>query len=350
MVALPGISACLPGLFPSDGLPNGVQIGNSFGSAPILPLDASGKASFSSAITGAKVDIVDLGPVAPGDRIIVTVKPSAGSMLDPVAALFDASEELFALNDDVNFDQGQIDSAIDDIVRTASSKMYFAIIKFPLGNQEGAYDATVEIQRGQAIPAPQSQILYLNFAGGSVTIPSEGTINVGAFDAADIDATYAGQTAVIKTAIVNTVRNRFVGTSLQVVTSDEVPPPGPPGCFSTVLFGGFSGTKFGVAQSVDQSNRDRCDDAIVFTERFNEPFASDPTPEGMGLAIGHVAAHEAGHLLGLNHVADVTDLMDTTGSASTLLVTQIFKTSQLAGSVFPIGVQNGPAMLSRVVP
>lgn len=342
-------AGCIPGLVPPGTIPAG-PLGSTFQSATLLTLNAEGKASFSSSITGTKVDILNLGAVSPGDRIIITVKPSAGSQLDPVAALFDSNEQLFALNDDVDFEQGRIDSAIDDIVNAASSNFFLAITKFPLGNQEGAYDATVEIQRNQALPIPEVQIVYLNFAGGSVTIPSEGTITVGAFNAAEIDPAYAGQTAAIKTGIVNTVRDRFAATGLQVVSSDDLPPPGPAGCFSTVLFGGFSQTKFGVAQSVDQSNRDRCDDAIVFTEDFDKPFAQQPSAEGIGIAIGNVAAHEAGHLLGLNHVADVSDLMDTTGSASTLLAIQIFKTSRLASSVFPIGMQNGPAMLARVIP
>ena len=338
------IAGCVPGV----GLPPGFQPGSSFQTATLITLDANGKASISGNITGNKVDVLDLGPMAPGDRVIVTVKPTAGSSLDPVAALFDANQELFALNDDVNFEAGMIDSAINDVVVTATARFFFAITRFPLGSQEGAYDATIEVVRGQAMPAPPAQVLLLNFAGGSVTIPGEGTINVNAFDAAEIDAAYAGQTAVIKAKIIEIVEAAFASTGIEVVSSDDPMQPSNP--FSTILFGGFSQTKFGVAQDVDTGNQDRCDDGIVFTEDFDKPFAMQPTVEGIGVAIGNVAAHEAGHLLGLNHVADVTDLMDTTGSASTLLANQIFKTSRLASSVFPIGLQNGPAMLNRVIP
>ncbi len=335
---------------PFGMLPPGQDLGSSFVTATILTLAADGKANFSSLITGSKLDVVDLGPMAPGDRIILTVKPMAGSTLDPVAALFDENQELFALNDDVDFSQGRIDSAIDEIVTVATSRMFFAVTKFPLGNQEGAYEATVQVMRGQPIPAPFAQRLLLNFAGGSVIIPSEGTITVDPFDAKDVNASYDGQTNFIKGVIVNTVRNRFAGTGMEIVTSDDVPAPDPNDCFSVILFGGFSQTKFGVAQSVDQGNRDRCDDGIVFTNDFTKPFAQLPSAEGVGIAIGNVAAHEAGHLLGLNHVADITDLMDTTGTASSLLAEQIFKTARLAASVFPVGMQNGPALLNRVIP
>ena len=45
-------------------------------------------------------------------------------------------------------------------------------------------------------------MLLLKFDGGSVTIPDEGTFTYGPFDAADIDANYAGQTAAIKAKII----------------------------------------------------------------------------------------------------------------------------------------------------
>ena len=52
-------------------------------------------------------------------------------------------------------------------------------------------------------------------------------------------------------------------------------------------------------------------------------------------------ANELGHLFGLNHVADIHDLMDSTGSASTLLGDQEFLTdSPLESNVFPIGIQD----------
>jgi hypothetical protein len=182
-----------------------------------------------------------------------------------------------------------------------------------------------------------------------VDIPSEGgPITVGAFDSAEIDPAYAGDTNAIKVKIAQVVRENFAEYNINVVTSDEPAPPGD--CRSTIFFGGASSLKFGVAEAVDQGNRDRCDDGIVFTEDFDDPFFPQPTTEGIAIAIGNVAAHETGHLLGLNHVGDVTDLMDSTGTASTLLADQEFKTSMLVEQIFPIGKQNGPVMLRRVLP
>ena len=67
------------------------------------------------------------------------------------------------------------------------------------------------------------------------------------------------------------------------------------------------------------------------------------------MAIGNVAAHEVGHLLGLNHVDNINDLMDTTGGPSTLLLNQSFMTSPLDATIFYIGVQDGPMLLQETL-
>ena len=58
-----------------------------------------------------------------------------------------------------------------------------------------------------------------------------------------------------------------------------------------------------------------------------------------------MASHEIGHLLGLNHVDDVYNLMDTTGTAPTFLYDQTFTTSALDDMIFPIGNQDGLLLL-----
>lgn len=328
-------------------LPGG-PIGGTFATATILTLEQNKSANLSASLSGDKADVYALGPVGPGDRIIVSVKPANGSPLDPVIGIFDSNEELFALNDDVDFEAGLIESAVDEVVTTANSKFFLAVSKFSSGNAGGAYTGTVEIRRSDPIPPRPIQVLILDFNGGTVTIPSEGTITVGAFDAANIDPTYSGLTAQIKATIAATVRSNFSGYGITVLTTDDAGLPA--SNFSTMLFGGFSQTKFGIAENVDQGNRDCCDDGIVYTDDFDKPFATRPSADGIAIAIGNVASHEAGHLLGLNHTADILDLMDTTGTASTLLGDQNFKTAPLSTSIFPMGKQNGPAMLARVIP
>lgn len=323
--------------------------GSSFKTAGLLTLDANGNASISGTITGDDPVIFDLGKVTAGDRIIVSVEAAAGSMLDPVIAVFDQGEELFALNDDIDLGAGLLGSAINDVVVAPGDKLFLAISKFSFDVEGGAYKGTVRIERGSTVPTPPVQTFLLNFAGGTVTIQSEGTLTLDPFAAADIDSAYAGQTTTIKNRILEVMKENFSATGVLIFSSDENPSLAP-GTFSTIHFGAFSTTKFGVADGVDQGNVDRCDDGIVFTDMFDDPFATRPSVEGIAVAIANVAAHEGGHLLGLNHVADFLALMDNTGTASTLLADQNFKTAPLSPSVFPVGMQNAPAMLDRVVP
>lgn len=342
------VAGC-PGFPSMPGAPGG-PIGSTLQTATALPLDANGKATIMGTITGSKVDVYDLGPVNPGDRIIVHVRPTVGSSLDPTTAVFDETSQLFALNDDTDTAANRVDSTIDDFVAESSPHFYLATTKFFSGNNGGDYEGDVEIRRSQTIPAFTPQVLLLNFAGGTITIPDEGTFNFGPFDAADIDATYAGQTAVIQAKIIATVKQNFENFGIIIVTSDDPPVDNTNCVVSTMQFGAFSATKFGIAQDVDEANRNRCDDAIVFTNNFDKPFSPKPSVDGIAVAIGNVAAHEAGHLLGLNHTADVTDLMDTTGSASTLLADQEFKSAVLSPTIFPFGSQDGAALLNRVIP
>jgi len=328
-------------------LPGGVAPGKDFDSAALLPLDAQGKAVISGNITSGKVDVYSLGPLEPGDRVIVSVRPAAGSNLDPIICIFNSQQEVFALNDDLDYAAGKVESYIDEVVTVADEPYYLAVSKFYFGDRSGAYVGDVEIRKGETIPTPAQQIVMLDFDGGVISIPGDRTYTTGPFDSADIDAAYTGMTDQIKAKIVETVRQNFRNTSVVIVTTDD---PAPPECTSTVFFGAFSETKFGVAQDVDAYNRDRCDDALVFTNNFDDPFNPRPSADGIGVAIGNVAAHEMGHLLGLNHVADVTALMDTTGSASTLLTDQEFKTAPLSITIFPTGKQNDMALLDRVLP
>ena len=346
----PALLAAGSGCDPSTIVLPGGQVagGNSFKTASLLILDANGNALIVGTITGDAPAVFDLGKVTAGDRIIVSVEAAAGSMLDPVIAVFDQNEELFALNDDVDLGAGLLGSAINDVVVVAGDSFFLAIAKFSL-NAGGAFEGTVRIERGSSVPTPAVQSMLLNFAGGTVTIPSEGTLTLDPFDAEDIDPAYAGQTTTIKNRIVEVFKENFSSTGMQIFSSDENPSL-TAGTFSTIHFGAFSATKFGVAEGVDQGNVDRCDDGIVFTNMFDDPFGTQPTVDGIAVAIANVAAHEGGHLLGLNHVADFLALMDSTGTASTLLADQNFKTAALTSSVFPLGMQNAPALLDRVVP
>ncbi len=334
--------------FPLPG-GNARPAGRDFGSAPLLELAEDGTAEWNGTITQGVVEVWNLGPVSAGDRIQLDVGPVAGSGIDPAGALFDNNEDAFVENDDADATIGDYDTKIDAVVREATERMYLAITSSFYSSRGGAYQARVAVIRGGSPAALQAQKIMLNFAGGAgINIPNVGTFDIEPFDAARIDTDYAGMTATIKAGIVARVRHCYAGLNVIVQTSDDpVPIDGPD--VSTLYFGEFSRTVFGISQNVDTWNENYCDDGIIYTDRFDDAFATKPSPTGIAMAIGNVAAHEGGHLLGLAHVADIDDLMDTTGAASTLLADQVFKRSVFDRSIFPIGYQNGPKQLLLTV-
>jgi hypothetical protein len=189
----------------------------------------------------------------------------------------------------------------------------------------------------------------LDFDGGVITFSDGTSESIQPFDAADIDQAYAGKTAELRSLIAATVLENYEGLALDVVVvPDETVPVGED-C-STVYFGGQSSSSFGMAEQIDPYNQDRCDDAVVYGSAFSSStFGRQLSLSELATAMGNVAAHEVGHLLGLNHVANVNDLMDTTGSASTILLDQEFVESPLDDSIFPIGTQDAFLWLAETL-
>lgn len=291
----------------------------------------------------ADIDVFELGPLAPGDRIVVDVRRTSGN-LDPVAAIFDERAYLVAFNDDRAPDASDLDPRLDIILRGERGTYYLGIIAYPGGTTSGAYEVAVEVQRGLGVPDPEPQIVFLEWRGGRGVVVA----NVGVFDLPPFSATDVGlpesQTQALKDRVEQIVAERYAGYGLLVLNSDEHIRPEAP--HTTVYFGGDNARAFAISEQIDTFNADPWDDAIVFTESYRGAFRVDPTLEQMAQAIGNTVAHEIGHLLGLVHTADCDDLMDSTCYNERLLAAQQFSTAALAPSVFPLGFQAAEEILA----
>lgn len=323
---------------------------DTFSQALDVVIDDAGHASLQGSIsTPADIDVYALGPMSVGDRIVVDVG-TAGN-LDSAVVLFDEGGRLAFENDDRDTNLQQLDPFINQVVRRESLVYFLAISAAPLGSSStatGNYDIQVTITREGAPVTTSPQTVVLNFSGGTVNLPDDprAPYTVGAFNTSDIWPDYAGLTTAVQNKIVEVVKDRYRGVNMTVLRTPGDVLPGGTCSYSTLYFGGRNPNAYGTSQQVDQLNADPCDIAIVFTEMFTPGrFGRLLTADELGTAIGNVAAHEMGHLLGLNHVNNVTDLMDTTGGANTFLFNQQFKDSPLNDTIFGIGSQDGLLLL-----
>ena len=291
------------------------------------------------------MDVYNLGPMAAGDRIRIDLQ-GQGS-LDAEIAIFDDNGEIFIMNDDR--DLNDVNPFANEVVRHAGTSFYLAVTSAPYTTSTGSYAATIIIGRGEPVPPPKPQPVLLNFNGGTITIPDDRTYTVGPFDAGEISSAYAGKTATVKQSIVATVEADYKGIALEVYNTDTRPAPAGL-TVSTIYFGGRNRDAYGISQDVDPYNENPSDSSIIFTDDFTpRTFGRVLTPQELGHAIGNVAAHEIGHLVGLSHVDNTTDLMDTTGGADTFLTDQTFQTSPLDWMIWPFGLQDAVQLLDETL-
>ncbi len=335
-----------------DGMVDEIEPNDTFAEATPAGLGEAESLTLVGTIASRRdVDVFDLGTLSPGDRLTVEVT-QANSAFDSLVSVFDEEGELFVWNDDRDLDTLELNSFAEEVIRHESSSYFLAVTHSTFSTfsiRPSNYAVQVDIQRGGEVPAAEGQIVYLDFAGGAVEDPFLGDVELVPFDAADIDAAYDGQTGVVKSGIIATVEQNFEDFDLTVLHSDAAARP-EEGTYSTIYFGGFSEDAYGIADDVDSYNSNPADNAIIYTESFTpDQFSESISAAELGVAIGNIASHEMGHLLGLHHVVDPEALMDTVSPADAFLEDQEFTTAELYEDVFPLGVQDAFQLLSEIL-
>jgi len=350
-----GMAGCPGSVVPPDDPPGSTteeaEPNGSFALANAAVFDEQATARVEGRVSQVgDIDVFSLGSRVRGDRIIVeTATP--GSPLDVSIAVFDGQGRIVAENDDGGATSDTfLDSFVDFVVRHDGDPYYLVASHSAFaGNSRfvGSYRADVRVMPDSDVPPPVGQVLFLDFDGAFVDSPVLGSFQLDPFDAAEISADYAGDTQLMKDQIRAVFEQNFERFDVVITTSDGPAPAAP---FSVIFFGGFNRDAFGLSENVDLYNVDLCDDAIIYTGSFDPSFFDEtPTAQQMGIAIGNVGSHEAGHLLGLNHTNDDTDLMDDRSRASAFLFDQEFKEAPMSSDIIAIGTQDGVLLLGETV-
>lgn len=339
-----------------NGNPNGdqdisaspeVEPNGSFATATPITFDDDNRARATGSLPelvdaeAYDVDYFALGKLEPGDRVTIDVNTPADTPdapLNTVAGVFDREGFVVMINDDEAAENDELDPKVAGQI-AHDSEGYFLILTRAAGAGPvgGDYEVVVTLERGGDAPATQAQTVFLDYRGGTVTGPAVGTLTLPAFDPSDIDAAYAGQADVVKANILATMRQNYARWNLTVLTSDTDAPPADGTC-STVYFGGSYPDSLGMALAgTDFNNGDPADDAVIFTGRFTDDlFTERPDAAQLGTAIGNVASHEVGHLLGLSHVANSLGLMNAYDAPDNYLGDLQFTSSFLHITLFPV--------------
>ncbi len=284
--------------------------------------------------------VLDLGAAAAGDEWVAVFAEAPPEGVHAVVAFLDAQDTL--LSRDVLLSRG----VARVVLREATPRLQLGVTSDAKGPV--TLRLTAACKHGAVAPAERTQTVWLNFTGGEgVDVYRYADLAVPSFDAAVLGPAYAAHTALIKQTITATVRAQYAAFNVEISSSDEQPRPTVP--HSTVYFGGDHNVLLGLGDSVDRFNERHDDNAIVFVEAFASYAPMGLTPEQMGQMIGHVAAHELGHLMGLHHTQTAAHLMGDDRSAWDLVHGGSFERAPLSSEVFPWGNEDAWRVLAENV-
>ena len=288
---------------------------------PVVPL-VNNKASVVVAETAGR-QVFDIGPVDSGDRIEISLLTTPGfsrvytSTNDYSVAVLDGNLDIIAWYQKLSGLLANFQLTSREIAFNQNSRVYFV-----RGGQnqyvvvDGGTAVDINIVRGGTVPRRTQRVL-LDFNGGTAGVGDQPAVVIPALNARDINNAWgAADTIAMKTAIRNRLNFFFSGYNITFSTTDDATLPDLP--YATLLVGGTNANSMGMTDFFDigdPQNDTVTGRAVVYAitigrAALNGDYSSTPTDAaGVGTILGTVAAHQLGHLLGLRHTDDGTDLM-----------------------------------------
>lgn len=340
---------CAPDLVSTD---NGVvgTVGDALAgdgtSTPTMPAASALIPNASATINGSVIgtgnyQLYDLGPGDLGDEWFVSMQQLLTSSAPFTVVLLDADYDLLMRA------RVSTSSSLEHTTRADTPHVYLGVMP-AYGSSGGDFRFNVSVAGDTFVPPPRQQVVYVDFGPAyDVRVHRRNPISFPAFDAAVLGDSYVGHTQWIKDTIIAAMLEDYADFDVVILSSDDGPPPS--GEHSTVYLGESDDRLLGLADNVDMYNTDAVQNAAVYIESFGNYAVMRLEPDEMGVMIGNVASHELGHLLGLYHTKDPTEIMDSTGSAWELATDQSFKRGPLEDTVFATGMENTPRLLEQTV-
>lgn len=335
--------------------------------------------------------IFDLGPLNRGDRVFLSLLtiPGFGAAYVPTqefsAMVLDANQRILAWYQALDL----IDSGgggLADFFLTLPPELEEFVLfnrdtKLVVGHNslhyyvvaDGGVSLNVRIQRESGLFETRAQRVLVKFDGSrgdAIAAGNQPARIIPAFDAADFNQYFStppippwgdDETLQLKNAILAELEGVYAAFNVEFFSSDDGVLPGIP--YQTVYVGGPNPDDLlGISDYVDPRNETATGTALVYATEiaqvgipggFANPITDTAT---LGRAIGRVAAHEVGHLLGLRNTDDATDIMEgydvrQVGDPTiprTLKAATVTASEQV-GTLPAIGIQDAILLLSETV-
>ncbi len=325
------LAGCGTDFVPPDN-PNAVQeveSNDTFSTAQSVTMPSGQSLQIIGSFQGGNdVDVYSLGTFQAGQTFTaVLTGDSAVNPNNVQFGFFDPNQEVAILD--------------DNAVTAADQKVSFTVHKpgkYYLGLAESnlssftSYSYSVMVNLGSStVEDPLKQIFYLNFNGASsVTIWDTIFTNVQPFSALNNGM----NTQLLASQTVAAIRADYALYNVQILSSYDTLEPS--GSHSTVFVSGSSNQGFfGLSDDIDWYNQNLTDRSIIFAGALND---YGLTQTQFVTALANIVSHEMGHLCGLAHTVDHTELMDISTPMKYLDQPQDFHQAPLAE--FPIGSED----------
>jgi len=334
------IAGCGCDLFPNiPQISSELEPNDNFGIAQKISLDNNSTTEISGTLSSSNdIDMFDIGSLTAGTKLDVEIKSIDSPTQQSVTiALFDNEDDIARL-EDVEVSASVYKTAFTHIIQ--KSGIYYLGISAENSYISGSFDYTIRVDKSSAsTPTSSSQVVYLDFDGAD-NIVLDGDLFSHLAPLSSATGSYDDKQ--VADMIVDMVEQDYDDLNIQFVSSYYNSPPTI--THTAIYITGNDDEYLGLSEHIDWYNDDHSDCAIIFAGAFN---ANELTLTEYAQSIANVASHELGHLLGLIHTDDDTEIMDEATPFSLLEEDQNFHRAPIID--FPIGYQDALDLLNMIL-